>query len=98
MSVRTRNDGPWDTDGHLPDLTTAHDVRHLGKCFGCDDLGDKRRMIYGDWHGRCYIKTYGLSDFLLLEDDETNKLSLGDIGMDAMKGLIDSRAKAKSAP
>lgn len=89
MSTLKNTSSPWDKDGHLPDLKTAHDVRHLDKCDVCSDLGDVRRMILARYHGRCYIRRFGLDDFLELPKEETDKVSLGDIGLNAMKALIE---------
>lgn len=84
----------WNTDAHLPHLETAHDVRFITKCDACPDLGDGRRMILARYHGRCFIKRFGLEDFLDLPDEETSKVSLGDIGTKAMKALVDLRRAA----
>lgn len=75
---------------------TAHDVRHLRVCLWCGDLGDDRTMLhsselYGDSHGRCWILKFGLNAFLDLPSSETDKITLEDIGKEAMMALLDRR-------
>ena len=78
-----------------PTLETCHDVRHLRACRGCSGLGDKRSMIQIErgksarhYHGRCYIASHGMTLFLRLPKEETEKLTLNDIGSKAMKALL----------
>jgi hypothetical protein len=85
-------------------INSAKDVRNLRHCPHCKKLGDQRRMIRGvllndfrtrkfvtgDYlHGRCVIKIGGIELLKLLPRNETFKLSLSDIGVDACKRLLD---------
>lgn len=82
----------------MPELRTCHDVRELRACHICTRLGDRRSMIQRGTktnghasrhaHGRCFIKVFGMSEFLQLPRTETDKLQLDDIGVDAMKALM----------
>lgn len=85
-------------------IKSTKDVRNLRHCSYCQHLGDQRRMIRGvtlnDFrtqkyrtgeylHGRCVIKIGGVELLKLLPRTETFKLTLSDIGVDAMKRLLD---------
>jgi hypothetical protein len=77
----------------------AHDVRTLRVCCHCDGIGNKDSMIHRNeggtdrhWHGRCYIDQRGLHGFLSLPQEQTDKLPLGDIGVEAMKALLANRS------
>lgn len=74
-------------------LRTAHDVRHLRVCVGCNDIGDNRAMVgTPPMHGRCYIKRNGLQQLLWLPDEKLDRLTLNDIGPAAMRAILDRRA------
>jgi len=70
---------------------SAHDVRHLKLCPHCRDIGDDRLMVKRDgkdWHGRCFSAAFGLDALLGLSDEQKRRLTLGDIGPDAMAKLL----------
>lgn len=78
----------------------AHDVRHLRECERCHQLGDERSMIVFPptaltkeefWHGACYLDRFGITRLLDLPDAQTDKLTLGDIGVSVMKRLLNKR-------
>lgn len=75
-----------------PDLSKAHDIRHLSACAHCGEMGDDRRMIRSaprtDWHGRCYAKRFGRKAFLALPREQTERLMFGDIGPSLMRALV----------
>lgn len=82
----------------LIELENCHAVRHLRVCAGCSRLGDGRHMIRQGrgkgcrhFHGRCFIKSHGMTQFLQLPKEETDKLQLGDIGPEAMKAVLERR-------
>lgn len=70
---------------------TAHDVRHLRVCGHCGRLGDKREMVDGIFHGQCFIDLHGLPALLRLPAEQLDNLTLGDIGVEAMKAILDKR-------
>ena len=89
----------------LVTLRTAKDVRTLDLCAHCGHMGMRPRMIrgvlingyaerkyaIGDYlHGRCVVRIGGVELLKLLPKDATFCLSIGDIGVDAMKALISS--------
>lgn len=80
-----------------PCPVTAHDVRHLRPCAFCPDLGDKRRMVRATAkeyaHGKCLIAAGGLQRLLDLPQPERDKLTLEDIGVDAMRAILAKRHK-----
>lgn len=80
-----------------PELRTAHDVRKLRACYGCSKLGSKDSMISMPagtaMHGRCFIAKFGIAKLLQQPREETDKLTLVDIGGDAMRRLIEARAR-----
>jgi hypothetical protein len=74
-----------------PDISTAHDVRHLCVCQHCREIGDDRKMIETAYdehmHGDCAFRA--LSDLIFyLPTCELEKFTLGDVGPDAMRKLI----------
>lgn len=81
---------PYD---QLIHLRTAHDVRHMRPCDICKGIVDKRHAlpiranVYV--HGRCYIAQWGIGQMLQLPETALNSLTLGDIGGNAMKAIID---------
>jgi hypothetical protein len=42
-------------------------------------------------HGRCYIARFGLDALLSLPSSQTDELTLGDIGPEAMRALLEKR-------
>lgn len=78
-----------------PQLRTAHDVRHLVGCARCRRIGDRRQMVSvagRDYHGRCFVRGFGLPALIALAPVETDKLTLGDLGRVWMRQLLDARA------
>lgn len=87
----------------MVDLETCHDVRHLRVCSGCKGVGDGRQMIREPrgkgarhHHGRCYIESHGMTLFLRLPSEETDKLTLGDIGPVAAAALLARSEKGRA--
>lgn len=77
----------------------AHDVRHLVICKGCHDLGDKREMVPTDmefFHARCYVTEFGEDRFLKLPRSHVESVTLGEIGPDLMRRLLDSQSAKAS--
>ena len=81
-----------------PELRTAHAVRRLASCGYCGGAGDARNMIpmqYANlkehYHGRCYVARNGLKALLVLPQAVTDRLTLGDIGKETMKALLEKR-------
>lgn len=77
-----------------PELRTAHDVRRLAACAYCKGSGDVRHMVpmqrkHEFSHGRCYVAVHGIGGLLHQPKHVTDTLTLGDIGKDAMKALMD---------
>lgn len=80
---------------HNATVEKAHDVRTIRPCDVCHGMGNKPSMLEffdnsGAWyrHGRCHIKTRGLRDFIALPQEQTDKMPLSDIGVEAMKSLL----------
>lgn len=76
-----------------PELRTAHDVRRLAGCEYCGGSGDTRNMIElqrrGWVHGRCYAAEHGIDGLLHQPLRVLDKLTLADIGKDAMKAILE---------
>lgn len=75
-------------------LRTAHDVRKLRCCPYCDRLGDTRHMVEAMGqlvHGGCAVQIIGVKGILAMPREEQNKLTLGEIGMKAMRALVAAR-------
>lgn len=79
-----------------PSPMTAHDVRHLRPCAFCSDLGDRRRMVHATAkeyaHGKCLFSAGGIRRLLDLPQRERDKLTIADIGVNAMRDLIAKNA------
>lgn len=76
-------------DGDLP-LRTCHDIRRWTGCARCGVLGSKDSMIQTSnqfWHGRCFVKQFGMERLREMPATETNKLTLGDLGVRLMRAL-----------
>ena len=79
--------------GPLPDVAmrTAHDVRHLHRCAGCGQPADGRHMIFSNqryWHGRCFGAHYGIDTLCGMPRTQLEKLTIGDVGPDAMREIM----------
>jgi len=74
----------------------AHDVRTLRVCGSCGGLGNCDRMIeHGtEWlHGRCFVSRYGKAELCHLPKEQTDRMTLNDIGVAAMKYLLNHRSR-----
>lgn len=86
-------------NAHL-EIRTCHDIRRMVACFHCTGIGDKQNMVpirpdgkNAEYvHGRCFIEHEGMGAFLALPDETQNRLTLDDIGVKAMKALMEKRA------
>lgn len=58
------------------EIKTAHDMIRHGKV---------------SVHGRCYVAEFGRQSLFDLPPSETDKLSLGDLGVDLMRALLKHR-------
>lgn len=86
-----------------PDVRSAHAVRLLRPCAhaGCPlKFGSSPHMIRRGagkvvefFHGRCFIKAHGMVAFLRLPTEELGKVSLADVGGDAMLAAMDVISK-----
>jgi len=89
-----------------PTMALAHDVRHLVVCAysRCRQLGDERVMVTvrstdfqskssGEacYHGRCYVRKFGLAALLKLPKRKTGRLMWSDVGIVTMKALLKRR-------
>lgn len=76
-------------------IMTARDVRYLTICTACRKFADRRHSVGskadGYMHGRCYIKKHGAKALLALPKAVTDHLCLGDIGVHAMRMLLNRR-------
>ncbi len=80
-----------------PPLRTCHDIRKWCYCVVCSNIGSTEDMVKprkdDDWyHGRCFAKKFGVDALLALPMAQTEKLTLGDLGVDLMSQLV-NRAK-----
>ena len=78
---------------------SCHDVRHLVLCAGCRKLHDRRYMakigkVY--WHGRCVIADIGMEGLLNLPIEQLHKLTLGDIGVESMKAIVNGKYRVST--
>jgi len=75
-------------------LVKAHDVRRLRGCDHCGCIGDDRYMPEipngKTVHGICALELLGEEGLTRLPDSEQRKLTLGEIGVPAMKRLVDA--------
>lgn len=79
-----------------PSLRTCHDVRRLAYCHYCEGCGDKENMVpmqqsYQYAHGRCYVAMQGIGGLLEQPMRILERLTLGDIGVSAMKAIMARR-------
>ena len=76
-----------------PTLRTAHDVRKLRSCAYCGRLGSSETMLDTSakqwWHGRCFVKKFGVELLMVQDVDAISRLTLGDLGVDLMKRIMD---------
>jgi hypothetical protein len=75
-------------------IEKAHDVRKLVVCK-CGGLASQGMAIDldGEWyHGRCFIHVFGFKSLLALPRSKQDRLTLGDLGPDVMRRLIEARS------
>jgi hypothetical protein len=75
----------------------AHDIRTLRKCIHCNHPGIGPNMIdhgAGWYHGRCFVNALGRTVFFALPEEKVSRLTVGDLGWDLMKALV-NRTEAK---
>jgi len=80
----------------LPRVDSVKDVRALCVCGSCGGLGNSDSMIdHGkQWlHGRCFVSRYGKAQLCHLPKTKTDRLTLGDLGVEIMKYLIDHQSR-----
>jgi len=75
-----------------PRMNTCHDIRKWTACSVCGAIGHRDNMVQSSpdvfWHGRCFVKRFGIERLLEMPRKETTKLSLGDLGLDLMRALV----------
>lgn len=77
-------------------IGSAHDVRKLRTCPQCRELGQKDFMPLVDgafMHGMCAFKVLGAAGVAALGVDQSGKVTLSEIGIDAMRELLDEIEK-----
>ena len=80
-----------------PELRHAHDVRHLVVCEGCRCLADERHCVRREgqpYHGRCFLRRFGMRALQAVPREARGGLQLSDIGMLAARVLIAGDAAA----
>lgn len=81
-----------------PELRHVHDVRHLVVCGGCRRLADERHCVRRDgksYHGRCFLRRFGMRALRALPRESRAGLQLSDIGILAARVLIAGDAAAE---
>lgn len=76
-----------------PTIHRAHDIRHLVGCARCRRLADERHCVRRDdklYHGRCFIRLFGLSALLTMPSRERGGLQLSDVGLRIARALIET--------
>jgi len=75
-------------------IENAHDVRRLRACDHCGDIGDSRYMPVISRtltvHGGCALAILGEGDLTRLALAERRKLTLREIGPQAMTRLVET--------
>jgi hypothetical protein len=92
----------------LVTVRKAHDVRTLRSCKVCEQLGHTHSMIdqslpgaNGDkgekntrwYHGRCFVAAMGLKALAHLPREQTDRLTIGDLGTRLMRELVAARER-----
>ncbi len=80
-----------------PEVRRALDVRHLVVCVGCQCLADERHCVLRagkPYHGRCFLRRFGLRALQAMSPAARGGLQLADIGMLAARVLIAGDAAA----
>ena len=81
-----------------PDIRRAHDIRHLVVCADCRFLADDRHCVTRagkSYHGRCFIRLFGLNALLMTPSRERGGLQLSDVGLRIARVLIEADEPAK---
>lgn len=81
-----------------PEVRRAHDVRHLVVCVGCRCLADERHCVLQvgkPYHGRCFLRRFGMGALQAMPRQARAGLQLSDIGMLAARLLIAGDAAAE---
>ena len=81
--------------GALPDpeIRRAHDVRHLVVCAGCRCLADDRHCVTRagkPYHGRCFLRRFGLRALTAMPREARAGLQLSDVGLRIARELIEA--------
>jgi hypothetical protein len=83
----------------------AHDVRHLTRCDICHGIADERHSVAYNVkrkpqkvhaHGRCYVMQFGIEKLLLQDDATLASLTLGDVGPETARAILDRHSPALS--
>jgi hypothetical protein len=81
----------------LSRVKSVKDVRSLRPCACCGGVGNADTMIdwdNGEWlHGRCFVARYGRADLCHLPKGKTDRLTLGDLGIQTMQYLLNHRSR-----
>ena len=85
--------------GPLPDpeIRRAHDVRHLVVFADCRCLADDRHCVTRagkPYHGRCFLRSFGMRALQALPPKARSGLQLSDIGVLVARVLIEGDAAA----
>ncbi len=76
-----------------PKIQRAHDVRHIVVCAHCRRLADNRHCVRrgsSPYHGRCFIRHFGMRALIAVPSLERAGLQLGDIGLLAARALLEA--------
>jgi hypothetical protein len=77
----------------------SHAVRDTTTCDICQGMASKKTSILQGkkhFHGKCFIAQWGIDALLALPTIDKDCLTLGDIGVKAMRALLDSRSDAEA--
>ena len=80
-----------------PEVRRAHDVRHLVVCADCEGLADDRHCVARagkPYHGRCFLRRFGMRALQAVPRDARAGLQLSDIGIFVARVLIEGDAVA----
>lgn len=75
----------------------AHDVRKLGACK-CGGVLSKDMAVDldGEWyHGRCFVAIFGEGGLHALPKSKQDRLTLGDLGVEVMRRLVEKRSPGR---
>jgi len=69
----------------------AHDIYETKICGRCNYPALRDAMVEtveGHYHGRCFIRSYGLDALLALPAEELNKLTISDVGVPVIRQIM----------